>query len=72
MYNDSERLLETYTGSELAGKRIKVKSKKLKVVLDSDNDGIEGFGFCVKKIEHTPYSILPLLFEAAKQVDEEE
>lgn len=72
LYDDSERLLGTYTGTQLAGKRIKVKSKKLKVVLDSDNDGIEGFGFSVKKIEHTPYSILPLLFEAAKQVDEEE
>ena len=72
LYDDSERLLGTYTGSELAGQRIKVKSKKLKIVLDSDNDGIEGFGFSVKKIEHTPYSILPLLFEAAKQVDEEE
>jgi len=51
----------------LAGKRIKTKTKKIKVVLDSDNDGIQGWGFGVSKIEKTPFSILNMLFEATKK-----
>ena len=72
LYDAADRLLGTYTGSELAGRRIRVKSKKLKVVLDSDNDGMQGWGFGVKRIERTPVSILPMLFEAAKKTKKEE
>lgn len=72
LYDAADRLLGTYTGSELAGRRIRVKSKKLKVVLDSDNDGTQGWGFGVKRIERTPVSILPMLFEAAKKTKKEE
>jgi len=72
LYDAADRLLGTYTGSDLAGKRIKVKSKKLKVILDTDNDGTEGWGFGIKRIEKTPVSILPMLFKATQKVKTEE
>lgn len=63
LYDASESLLGKYVADSLAGKKLKVKSTKLKVVLDSDNDGIQGWGFGVSKIESIPYSILKMPFE---------
>lgn len=67
LYDGNGNILGVYTGSALAGKRIKTKTKKIKVVLDSDNDAIQGWGFGVSKIEKTPFSILNMLFEATKK-----
>ncbi|WP_295070818.1 S8 family serine peptidase [uncultured Fibrobacter sp.] len=67
LYDGNGNSLGVFTGSALAGKRIKTKTKKIKVVLDSDNDGIQGWGFGVSKIEKTPFSILNMLFEATKK-----
>lgn len=67
LYDGKGENLGVYTGSELAGKRIKTKTKKIKVVLNSDNDGIQGWGFGVSKIEKTPFSILHMLFDATKK-----
>ncbi|MDD5943321.1 S8 family serine peptidase [Fibrobacter sp.] len=63
LYDASESLLGKYVADSLAGKKLKVKSTKLKVVLDSDNDGVQGWGFGVSKIESIPYSILKMPFE---------
>ncbi len=67
LYDGNGNSLGVFTGSALAGKRIKTKTKKIKVVLDSDNDGIQGWGFGVSKIEKTPFSILNMLFEATRK-----
>ena len=63
LYDASESLLGKYVADSLAGKKLKVKSTKLKVVLDSDNDGIQGWGFGVTQIQSIPYSILKMPFE---------
>ena len=63
LYDASESLLGKYVADSLAGKKLKIKSTKLKVVLDSDNDGVQGWGFGVSKIESIPYSILKMPFE---------
>ena len=63
LYDASESLLGKYVADSLAGKKLKVKSTKLKVVLDSDNDGILGWGFGVTQIQSIPYSILKMPFE---------
>lgn len=67
LYDGNGNSLGVFTGSALAGKRIKTKTKKIKVELHSDNDGIQGWGFGVSKIEKTPFSILNMLFEATKK-----
>ena len=63
LYDASESLLGKYVADSLAGKKLKVKSTKLKVVLDSDNDGIQGWGFGVTQIQSIPYPILKMPFE---------
>jgi hypothetical protein len=56
LYNSRSELLGTFTGRELAGKRIRVKTSKIKVILDSDNDGVQGYGFEISRIERIPNS----------------
>lgn len=51
-------ILGTYTQSALAGKRIRVDSRKLFVTLESDNDENVGYGFSVDRIEAIPYTML--------------
>ena len=67
IYDAKDKLLGKYTGSSLAGKRMTLRTNKLKIVLDSDNDGVEGFGYRIKKIESLLYTILPILFKAATE-----
>jgi hypothetical protein len=67
LYNSRNELLGTFTGRELAGKRIRVKTSKIKVILDSDNDGVQGYGFEISRIERNPNPFLPLLFRATQK-----
>lgn len=67
LYNADNELLGIYTGSALAGKRLRVKSSKIKVVLDSDNDGVQGYGFEISRIERIPIPFLPLLFQSTQK-----
>lgn len=64
LYDDKNGLLGKYTGNSLAGQKFRVKATRFKVVLDSDNDGVQGWGFGVSKIESIPFAILnmPLQF----------
>jgi len=59
--------LGTYVGNQLAGKTIKIKSKKLQVILHSDNDNSQGWGFAISKIRAIPTAILKMPFEAIKK-----
>lgn len=44
-----------------------LRTNKLKIVLDSDNEDTRDFGYRIKKIESLPYTILPTLFKAATE-----
>ena len=57
----------TYVGNQLAGKTIKVKSKKLTVTLHSDNDNSQGWGFAVSKIKTVPAAILKMPFDVIQK-----
>ena len=59
LLDDKNNVIGTYTGSQLAGTRLKVDSRKLTVRLESDNDKSSvGYGFSIDKIEMIPYSML--------------
>ena len=60
LYSDNN-LIGTYHGNELSGKTIPVSGKKLKVVLNSDNDSNVGWGFKVQRIRTIPLTVVPLL-----------
>ena len=62
----SGKILGKYAGNALAGKRIRMKSSKLKVELESDNDSSQGYGFEIRRIEKVPFSIAPLFLPAIK------
>ena len=44
-YDDADKLLGKYTGAMLARKKLRINSTKLRVVLESDNDGKQGWGY---------------------------
>ena len=58
--DENDKLIGEYTGSQLAGVRLKVDSRKLTVRLESNNKERkdENYGFSVDKIEMIPYSML--------------
>lgn len=62
LYDGFSRLIGTYTGSQLAGKKVVVKTKTLKVVADGDEDDSVGWGFRISSISHLPYGVvIPVL-----------
>ena len=62
LYDGANHLIGAYSGFELAGKTIAVKTKTLKVVLESNNDNQQGWGYAIDKVEHLPYDALaPIL-----------
>ena len=67
LYDGWNHLIGNYMGNELAGKRILVKTKFLKIILDSDNDDSQGYGYSISKIEHVPYGVLQVLFPPYKK-----
>jgi len=69
LYDGWNYLIGNYMGNELAGKRILVKTKFLKIILDSDNDQSQGWGYSISKIEHVPYGVLQVLFPPYKKGD---
>jgi hypothetical protein len=69
LYDGWNHLIGNYMGNDLAGKRILVKTKFLKIILDSDNDNNQGYGYSISKIEHVPYGVLQILFPPYKKGD---
>ena len=62
LYDGVNQLIGAYTGFELAGKTIAVKTKTLKVVLESNDDNQQGWGYAMDKVEHLSYDALaPIL-----------
>ena len=66
LFDENGNLLGTYVENQLAGKRLKLKSKRLTVVLHSDNDSSQGWGFDITKIKVYPISVLKMPFEFTK------
>ena len=64
LFDADGNAIGVYVGDELAGKTIKVNSKKLKVSLHSNNDNSQGWGFAVLKIKTIPAEVLKMPFEA--------
>ena len=58
LYDASNRLIGTYTASELAGKTVTVGTNTLKVVLESNDDNLQGWGYAIENVEHLPYEVL--------------
>ena len=61
LYDSWNHLIGSYIGNALSGKRITVKSRYLKIVLDSNNDNSQGWGYSIAKIEHLSYGVLQSL-----------
>ena len=68
LFDENGTLLGTYVENQLAGKKLKFKSKQLTVVLHSDNDNSQGWGFDITKIKVYPISVLKMPFEFTKKV----
>ena len=67
IYDAKDKLLGKYAGSSLSGKRMTLRTNKLRIVLDSDNKDTKDYGYKIKKIESLPYTILPILFKTATE-----
>ena len=69
LFDENGTLLGTYVENQLAGKRLKFRSRLLTVVLHSDNDNSQGWGFGVTKIKVYPMAVLKMPFEFTKKVE---
>lgn len=67
LYDEKNRLIGTYVGNSLANQRILVRTRFLKIILDSDNDQSQGYGYSISKIEHIPYGVLQVMFPPYKR-----
>ena len=67
LYDGWNRLIGDYTGNGLANKRILVTTRFLRVILDSDNDKSQGWGYSISNTEHIPYGVLQVLFPPYKK-----
>lgn len=67
LYDGWNRLVGSYTGNSLANQRVLVTTRFLQIVLDSDNDLSQGWGYSISNIEHVPYGVLQVLFSPYKK-----
>lgn len=67
LFDANGNAIGVYVKNELAGKTVKVNSKRLKVSLHSNNDNSQGWGFAVSKIQTIPTAVLKMPFEAIKK-----
>ena len=71
LYDGLNRLVGAYTGFELAGKTVTVGTNTLKIVLESNDDNQQGWGYAIDKVEHMPYEVLyPLLNDVRRKKNE--
>ena len=69
LYDVWDHLIGDYTGNSLANQRINVKTRFLKIVLDSNNDDSQGWGYSISGVEGVSYGVLQVLFPPYKKVD---
>jgi subtilisin family serine protease len=69
LYDEWDNLIGDYMGNSLANQRVIVKTRFLKIILFSNNDNSQGWGYSISKIEHIPYGVLQVLFPPYKKGD---
>ena len=67
LYDEWNNLIGDYVGNSLANKRVIVKTRFLKIILFSNDDNSQGWGYSISKIEHVPYGVLQVLFPPYKK-----
>lgn len=67
LYDEFGCLIGTYTENSLANKKVTVKTRFLKVIIDSDDDNSQGYGYSISKVEHLSYGVLQVLFPPYKK-----
>ena len=67
LYDEWDNLIGDYMGNSLANQRVIVKTRFLKIILFSNNDNSQGWGYSISKIEHVPYGVLQVLFPPYKK-----
>ena len=69
LYDEWGHLIGDYMGNSLANQRIIIKTRFLKIVIYSNDDNSQGWGYAISKIEHVPYGVLQALFPPYKKGD---
>ena len=69
LFDEWDNLIGDYTGNSLANQRVIVKTRFLKIILFSNDDDSQGWGYSISKIEHVPYGVLQVLFPPYKKGD---
>ncbi len=67
LYDEWDNLIGDYMGNSLANQRVIVKTRFLKIILFSNDDNSQGWGYSISKIEHIPYGVLQVLFPPYKK-----
>lgn len=67
LYDVWDHLIGAYTGNSLANQRVNVKTRFLKIVLDSDNDDSQGWGYSINNGVGVSYGALQVLFPPYKK-----
>ncbi len=67
LFDEWNNLIGDYVGNSLANQRVIVKTRFLKIILDSDDDNSQGFGYSISKVEHLSYGVLQVLFPPYKK-----
>ena len=56
-----------FTRNSLANQQVPVSTRYLKIILDSDDDDSQGWGYSITNVEHVPYGVLQVLFPPYKK-----
>ena len=67
LFDEWDNLIGDYMENSLANQRIIVKTRFLKIILFSNDDNSQGWGYSISKIEHVPYGVLQVLFPPYKK-----
>ena len=67
LYDGWNQLIGDFTGNSLANRQVPVSTRYLKIILDSDDDDSQGWGYSITNVEHVPYGVLQVLFPPYKK-----
>ena len=67
LYDGWNRLIGDFTRNSLENRQVPVSTRYLKIILDSDDDDSQGWGYSITNVEHVPYGVLQVLFPPYKK-----
>jgi len=67
LFDEWDNLIGDYTGNSLANQRVIVKTRFLKIILFSNDDNNQGWGYFITNVEHIPYGVLQVMFPPYKR-----